>query len=212
VTFNDQGEPDAWFTPDQVGDHTIKLVVVDEDGASSEPDTVTIHVEEGLIYPTLGPFLYEDGKPIAAANVYLEEGGYLFMAETDDKGEAYFKHGIPPGTYNCRVVKDGLLLLDGISITVDYKGTVTIEDGELPKVTRTEEDGPMWVPLGVLAVVIVIVIIMIVLLIAKRRGLGTETVEVAYVQEMGGCPVCGSQLTYMQDFGKYYCPECSRYF
>ncbi|MGA1820101.1 MAG: PKD domain-containing protein [Thermoplasmatota archaeon] len=214
VTFNDQGEPDAWFTPDLVGDYTIRLVVEDEEGASSEPDTVTIHVEQGLVYPTLGPFLYDDGRPIVDASVYLEEGGYLYMEETDENGEVYFRHGIPPGTYSCRVVKDRILLLEGITITVDLKGTVTIGSGEIPRASApTEVDNmAIWVIISVIVVMIIVAALLSMIIYTKKQGRVTEAVEVAYVQEMGGCPVCGGQLTYMQDFGKYFCPACSRYF
>jgi hypothetical protein len=205
----DADKEDPFFLASVEGDHIISLVVTDDGGGQSPPAYITIHIEADAVEVKLGPFKYDNGDPIKGAEVWLKSDGYLFNAETDSDGYADFYNGVPPGDYVCFVTKDNYIIIDEFSLSISYTGTVSIDQGTYP--TAVSDETMIWLVI-VIVVVIVLLMVGIGLFTAwKMKKNQPETVE-AVVKESGGCPQCGGQLTYMQDFKRYFCSRCNEYF
>ncbi len=213
LVISNANQENAYFTPIEDGEYVLSLVVTDDGGVKSPPATILIHVEEEeeeeAVVINLGPFLYDNGNPISGAAVWLEMGGQLHSEETDSQGYAKFTDGVPPGSYKCWVTKDGLTIIDEFSVSITYDGTLTVEGGEYP--TATGEETIIWIIALVIILVVVLVIVIVVVMVKVTNRNQPEMVEAVIAQPRAGCPNCGGQLTYMQDFGKYYCSNCNAY-
>jgi hypothetical protein len=209
VRIEDADQEIASFTPAEEGDHSFQLVVTDDEGSRSEPDTVTAHIALKVFYPRIGPFLYESGSPVKGAVASLSSGQKEYTATTDDSGHASFENGIPPGSYDCSLQKDGKFLLDPFTITVKDTGAISVEGGSIPKV-KERSSGTSWVVIGIAVGVILLLgmLILLFLLLRKRPETVTVTTAPASIQN---CGRCGGRLSYNADFQRYYCNGCKEY-
>jgi hypothetical protein len=105
---------------------------------------------------------------------------------------------------------NGEVLIEDFTLSIDIDGDVTIDGGSYPKAVSSDTEGISLLAIVVVVAVIIIIIAAAVYILINRKA-PVEQVEVAAIQSPGGCPNCGKQLVYMQDFGRYYCSSCNTY-
>jgi len=208
VAITDADQAEASFIPDEEGDYIFSLVVTDDDGARSDPDTVTAHIVLKVFYPRIGPFLYEGGAPVTDSVASLSSGQTEYTAPTDASGYANFENGIPSGTYDCTLTKGGRTLIGPFKVTLKDTGSVIIEGGTIPKAKGPSADkGSPLLIVGIIGGVVLFVGLLIILIMVLRKR--PEEVQVATVASK--CDRCGTALQFNRDFQRYYCPRCREY-
>jgi len=136
ISLDEYYQVTAEFTPEEPGIYVFELKVRDNLAESSEADEVTITVTAPGGYGdpiTLGPFKYNDGTPVADADVEIS-GNFFdpFSTTTDQDGLANLGTFRQEGDLNVKVTKDGKTLIDTFKITVDKAGKVTPPTGGYP--------------------------------------------------------------------------------
>ncbi len=142
VALDDEDTEAPSFTPTVPGTYVFTLQVRDEDGDLSGISTVYVTVEEEsvdpLVYPTIGPFLYDDDTPVVGAEIVISmvnATGQDYTATTDEDGNAEFPQGVDVARYFCNVLVDGEEPFDPFLLYVQADGSVLV-DGGIPKVEK----------------------------------------------------------------------------
>jgi hypothetical protein len=215
TTLQDADTPYPTLTPATAGDLVIGLVVTDDDGESSDRDSVTIEVSLELYFPKIGPFLYDTGDPIAGATVKLKKDGNVMSKKTDGNGFATFNEGMARGEYSCTLLMNEEEVIGPFKVTIGVGGAVSYQNGAVPvlKTDRENGDFPVMMIVGIIAAVL---IIGTAIFIFARRSGGSEVTEEEAVQvirnvESYQCQTCGGELSFLTDFNMYYCKQCDSY-
>jgi hypothetical protein len=102
-------------------------------------------------------------------------------------------------------------LIEDFSLSINSQGQVSVNGGSYPKAATNEAEGNnLLIVIIVIAIIATTIAIAVYMLVMRRQP--AEAVEIAVMQPQGGCPSCGKQLVFMQDFGKYYCSSCNVYY
>lgn len=213
ISFQGSTSSQASFVPDEVGEYEIELVVEDDSGEFSDPDSITIHVESGIsyVYPLIGPITYTSGDPVVGAKVTIQGNGETYSKETDQTGKARFTQGVLPGTYDVTVEIEGEKKAE-FSIEVKDDGDVVPDTGSYPQILSNEAGTGEGNSLVLIAAVVGIIIIALVFLFFIVRGMGGKREQVEVAQTFAPkCPKCGSTARWIPDFQRNYCDSCSEY-
>ncbi|MFO8050458.1 MAG: FG-GAP-like repeat-containing protein [Thermoplasmatota archaeon] len=220
---------EPYFIPDSPGTYIFTLAVMDDEGAWSGEDQVSVVVSEVPEPPTftieLGPFRYEDDSPLSGAEVRLQIGQNTYNSTTDQDGTASFD-GIPEGEHSAEVLYEGAVVIASFTVSVDGQGEVTYPDGygKADKEGAVDDDDDDVTPPpnddddaaedGAISAVVVIIILVVLTLVAVGGAglfLYFRREKEEEEDEQKVCPHCGGPLEYKEDFERSRCTECGRY-
>ena len=99
--------------------------------------------------------------------------------------------------------------------TMDYEGSIKDAVGALLAASRANTIAGGFLPAGVIGAVEVVgsfaVGVLVAYLLFRRKRRVELTAMPAQASRVGSCSTCGRQLTWIPEYGRWYCFDCQKY-